>query len=89
MEHALQLEVPEDVYESLLRSAKQTGQAPEVVAVQWLTTASRGLVDDPLEQFIGAFPSDIPDWADEHDKYLGQAILEQGNDADEQGEVRG
>jgi hypothetical protein len=26
---------------------------------------------DPVEQFIGAFPSDVPDWANEHDKYLG------------------
>jgi len=31
---------------------------------------------DPLEKFIGAFNSNIPDWADEHDKYLGQSFLD-------------
>jgi hypothetical protein len=30
-------------------------------------------VSDPVEQFIGAFPSDVPNWADEHDKHLGEA----------------
>jgi hypothetical protein len=87
MGHTLQLEVPEEVYESLLRSANQTGQAPEAVAVQLLTTASRGLVDDPLERFIGAFPSSVPDWADAHDKYLGRSILAEG--ADDEGARRG
>jgi hypothetical protein len=32
---------------------------------------------DPLEPFIGAFTSDIPDLAQEHDKYLGQALAEE------------
>lgn len=36
------------------------------------------LDDDPLEAYIGAFPSDIADWGEEHDKYLGAAILEHG-----------
>ncbi len=27
---------------------------------------------DPMEKFIGAFPSDVQDWADEHDRHLGQ-----------------
>jgi len=34
-------------------------------------------VIDPVEQFIGALPSDVPDWANEHDKYLGQAQADQ------------
>lgn len=78
MGHTLNLDIPEDVFESLVRSARQTGREPEAVAVALLTTASRGLVDDPLERFIGAFPSNIPDWADEHNQYLGRAILEDG-----------
>jgi hypothetical protein len=32
---------------------------------------------DPVEQFIGALPSDVPDWANEHDKYLGQTQANQ------------
>lgn len=31
---------------------------------------------DPVEPFIGAFSSNISDWADEHDKYLGEGQME-------------
>jgi hypothetical protein len=30
-----------------------------------------------VENFIGAFISTIPDWADRHDKYVGQTLMEQ------------
>ncbi len=33
-------------------------------------------VSDPVERFIGVFPSDVPNWAHEHDKHLGQAQME-------------
>lgn len=29
---------------------------------------------DPLENFIGSVESGIPDWADNHDIYLGEGI---------------
>jgi hypothetical protein len=32
---------------------------------------------DPVEQFIGAFPSDVPDWTTQPDKHLGQALREE------------
>ncbi len=32
---------------------------------------------DPVEQYIGAFPSEVPDWTNEHDKYLGQTQAEE------------
>lgn len=31
---------------------------------------------DPVEEFIGAFASDVPDWASHHDKYLGQTLMD-------------
>jgi len=74
MGHTLTLDVPEDVYQSLIRQAKQTGQPPEAVAVQLLASATRHRVDDLLEQFIGAFRSHGVDWADEHDVYLGKVV---------------
>ena len=70
------LEVPEDIYESLVKAAEQAGQPVEEVAVQWLSAANRDSVEDPFAKRIGAFASDIPDWADNHDYYIGQAILE-------------
>ncbi len=79
MSHTLTLEVPEEVYESLLKVAEQTGQPPESLAVRWLAQASRRDSDDPLEEFIGAFPGHGSgggsDWADRHDWYLGEAAL--------------
>jgi hypothetical protein len=73
MGHALTLDVPEAVYQALIRQAEQTGQPPEAVAVQLLVTATQHRGDDPLEQFIGACHSHSADWADQHDAYLGKA----------------
>ena len=73
MGHTLTLDVPEEVYQSLLQQAEQTGQPPEAVAVQWLATATQHRVDDPLEQFIGAFRSQDADWADQHYAQPGKA----------------
>ncbi len=49
-----------------------------------LATARRRLQEyqypaiiDPVEQIIGAFQSDVPDWASQHDKYLGQKLLDE------------
>ena len=77
MGHTLILEVPEDVYEPLAKTAEQRGATPEKLAVEWLVIAIHKAVDDPIENFIGAFSSDIPDWADEHDKYVGLALMQQ------------
>lgn len=74
MTHTLTLELTEQVYEALMKTAKRQGQRPEAVAVQWLATASESQLDDPFEQFIGAFSSSLPDWADRHDEYIGQEL---------------
>ena len=80
MSHTLQVEVSDELYVSLTRLAEQSGLRPEDLAAQWLVSASRNVVDDPVEPFIGAFPSNVPDWAGQHDKYIGQAILESSQD---------
>ena len=36
---------------------------------------SIGFGDDPFEKFIGSINSDIPDWADNHDKYIGEQLM--------------
>lgn len=74
MSHSLTLNVPENVYRSLVRQAKESGKPPEVLAVQLLTTAAQPEAEDPLEEFIGAFDSQGSDWADHHDAYLGGSI---------------
>lgn len=76
MNHPLILELPENVYDSLLEKAKQSGKSPETLAVQLLTAATQTVIDDPLERFIGAFSSHGSDWADAHDKHLGLSVTE-------------
>jgi hypothetical protein len=74
MGHTLTLDVPENVYESLRQQAEHTSQSLEALAVQLLATAIQHPVDDPLEQFIGAFSSQGASWVDHHDAYLGKAV---------------
>ncbi len=71
------IDIPEKIYEPLAKVAKNTGRTPEELAIEWLETASRGVAEDPVEKFIGAFKSDIPDWADQHDKYIGENLARQ------------
>jgi hypothetical protein len=79
MSHVLQLELPEEIYKPLAKNAKQKGRSPEEIAIEYLKSILSRLEDDPIEKFIGAFHSDIPDWADQHDKYLGQTLMEAMN----------
>ena len=74
MTHLLQLEVPDHLYQSLQKMATHTEQTTEVVAVECLMNILTQ--PDPLEEFIGAFPGTVSDWAEEHDKYLGLAQME-------------
>ncbi|HLF28629.1 MAG TPA: hypothetical protein VJG32_20035 [Anaerolineae bacterium] len=87
MERTLILEVPEDVYRPLEKTAKQTGRTPEEQAVEWLATAAQSAADDPVEKFIGAFHSNVSDWADQHDKYLGQTLMEKRREEDDSGDA--
>ncbi|MCG3139542.1 MAG: hypothetical protein HDKAJFGB_00419 [Anaerolineae bacterium] len=70
------LVVPEEIYTPLVETATQEGLAPEVLAVEWLTAGMQQFLHDPLEEFIGAFSSDIADWTEKHDEYLGVALAQ-------------
>ena len=75
MGHTLVLELPEDLYKPLLQKAKQAGSTPEELAIKWLVSVIHNIINDPVENFIGAFSSDVSDWSDQHDKYLGKALM--------------
>jgi hypothetical protein len=68
------------LYERLTKTARETGQPLEIIATKWLAAAAKQFADDPLDSFIGAFDSGGINWADNHDHYLGQTILEDGAD---------
>ena len=76
MSHQLILDVPNEVYDPLAKTAKQTGATPEQLAIDWLAAISRHAAKDPLEKWIGALPSSKSDWADQHDKYLGESLMD-------------
>ncbi len=89
MAHTLLLEVPEDVYTSLVETAENEGQSPEVVAARCLTTAVRGSEldpPDPFEKWIGALPVGVPGWADDHDRYIGESLYASMHDGEPQSE---
>lgn len=79
MNHLLRLEIPEKLYEPMVKVAAHMGRTPEELAVDWLAAAVQQHVDDPLEKFIGTLSSNIPDWADQHDRYIGQELINTGN----------
>jgi hypothetical protein len=74
MGHAITVDVPQDTYESLARTARQTGQTLEELAALWLAGVARQIADDPLEKFIGAISTTVPDWTERHDYYLGRTL---------------
>lgn len=77
MVHTLLMEVPETLYDLLMKRAEETGQQPETLAAEWLAaSAERTTQDDPLEPFIGTFDTGVSDWATRHDEYLGRALLD-------------
>ncbi len=41
------------------------------------------LADDPIARFIGVFDSGGVPWAEEHDRYLGEALLREMQEGDE------
>lgn len=74
---SLTLQLPNHLYESLKKAANKAGTSPEAIATQWLETTMNNLDDDPIEEFIGSIHSEIPDWGENHDRYLGKQFLSQ------------
>lgn len=75
MERTLTIEIPDTVYDALLQMVRKTGRTPQDWIVEWLTREVQTALEDPLERFIGAFRSDVSDWVEQHDFYIGQASL--------------
>ncbi len=76
MSKMLSIELPDEVYHTLLQTAQRSGQSPEALIQQWIVNQHQTQLSDPLEPFIGAFHSGIPDWTSRHDDYLGAALLD-------------
>jgi hypothetical protein len=75
--------LPDDLEQALTTQAERLNKSPEETMLQLLseqlTSPSRlGAVQqaeaDPLLQLIGSLSVDIPDLAENHDYYIGQAL---------------
>jgi len=75
MTHSLLLEVPESIYQPIVEEAEAEGRKVEEIALERLAVKKPKQSADPLDEFVGAFRSDVPDWADNHDKYLGENLM--------------
>lgn len=74
MSRVLTLQIPQDLYQPLVEIARRRGQSPKEFAVQWLAASIQHFIDDPIEPFIGAIQSNILDWIEHHDQYLGDLL---------------
>lgn len=74
MTYSLTLEVPENIYKPLAEEAEAKGREVEEIALEKLANGGTKQSEDPLDKFLGAFRSDVPDWAENHDKYLGESL---------------
>jgi len=77
------IDLPEALQQTLIQQATQNQTTPEQLIIQLLTqnlvptTPPPDLTNDPLFQLIGCIDSDIPDIAENHDYYIGQALYEE------------
>ncbi|MGO8901647.1 MAG: hypothetical protein ACLQU5_25325 [Isosphaeraceae bacterium] len=74
MSHSPTIDVPEVVFSNLTRLALQEGKTPEALARDLISRGIQDQESDPLLKWIGAFESDVPDAAERHDHYIGEAL---------------
>jgi len=75
MTHSLTLEIPETTYRILTERASKKGKQIEEIAVEQLAIPSPEDIPDPLDKYIGAFSSGVPDLGLNHDKYIGEQLM--------------
>ena len=74
MTHALTIEMPEHLFQKLESRAAQRGTTLQAVAVECIAQGVGNLPGEPLLKWAGAIDANVPDVAERHDEYLGQAL---------------
>ncbi len=74
MAHSVTLNIPDNLYYSLLEISNKTGKKTDELMIEYLQAMIVNKEDDPLEEFIGAVNSNISDWTENHDIYLGKSL---------------
>jgi hypothetical protein len=81
----LTITLPADLQEKLTARAALLNVSLESLVIQYLEkTAQQAypIKNDPLIALFGTIKSDVPDLADNHDDYLGQALHKEMNVAE-------
>lgn len=85
MAKTLAIKLSDELEQVLTAQAKQKNQSLEEFILQVLaqqaTARSQSVrsLEDPLLSSIGSISIDIPDLAENHDLYIGQALLQELN----------
>ncbi|MBW4674904.1 MAG: hypothetical protein KME52_12980 [Desmonostoc geniculatum HA4340-LM1] len=78
--------LPDDLEQALTAQAERLNKSPEEVVLQVLSQqltnqsqpeTSQKTETDPLLPLIGSLSVDIPDLAENHDYYIGQALYQE------------
>lgn len=77
MSQTIQVEISDEAYRHLARLAEREGKTPAELSAEIVNRNVAHLLHDPLDEFIGKFNSGISDAADNHDRYLGEALLKE------------
>ena len=72
--HTLTLQLPDEIFEPLMRKAQRFGSTPETIVTDWVASAVLAPPEDPLLKLLGCIDSDIADAAQRHDDYIGFAL---------------
>ncbi len=75
MGHQILVNLPEEIYTSLMTISQKAGRTPEELVIEGIEISVKACDKDPVEQFIGAFNSNVNDWTENHDLYLGNQQL--------------
>lgn len=74
MSTTLTLEIPDQIYRSLLKKADKCGKTLDQILIEWMGDVVKDELDDPLLKLAEAFSSDIKDINSNHDFYIGQEL---------------
>ncbi|MDV3002951.1 MAG: hypothetical protein N5P05_004606 (plasmid) [Chroococcopsis gigantea SAG 12.99] len=74
MTHFVTLNIPDNLYCSLLKISNKTGKKTDELMIEYLQAMIKSTEDDPLEDFIDSINSNVSDWTENHDFYLGKSL---------------
>lgn len=74
MSTVLTLEIPDQIYQPLLKKASKRGKPVNQILIEYLGEVLKDEPDDPLLQLVGAFSCESQDIGTNHDFYIGQEL---------------